>query len=284
MVVWAFNKAFKILAALGESGRKQLTEKIQLTADELDRWRDISKKIHISISDNGTLEQYEGYFDLQELDWDGYKQKYGNIGRMDRILKAEGKSPDDYKVSKQADALMTFYNLDPSEVRSILNAAGYATKDNLLRLNFDYYMQRTSHGSTLSKLVHSYLAILIKEKALSFRLYLEALASDFADIQGGTTKEGIHVGVMTGTALLALKAYAGLDVSGELVSIDPRLPEAWREATFNIRFRAVKYNFIVTPEKVKVRIDSTLEGPIDVLVRDRHVAVDSKDWVVSKLN
>jgi len=37
----------------------------------------------------------------------------------------------------------------------------------------------------------------------SWDLYLEALTSDYIDIQGGTTKEGIHAGVMAGTVLMA---------------------------------------------------------------------------------
>jgi len=283
MVVWAFNRAFEILDELNERARKQLSVKIQLTAEELERWRDISKLIHISLSNDDILEQYDGYFNLEELDWRGFREKYENINRMDRILKAEGKSPDDYKVSKQADTLMAFYNLDPSEIRDILNEVGYSTKDNLLRENFYYYMQRTSHGSTLSKLVHSYLANLISEKGLSWHLYLEALTSDYSDIQGGTTKEGIHTGVMAGTAILALKAYAGLDVSGELVRIDPNLPEDWRKCTFNIRFRGDRYYFIVMPNKVEVRVDSAREAKIDIIVRDRSVAVEPREWTVIEL-
>ncbi len=44
-----------------------------------------------------------------------------NIYRMDRLLKAEGKSADDFKVAKQADTLQTFYNLDEEEVTEILS-------------------------------------------------------------------------------------------------------------------------------------------------------------------
>ncbi len=248
MAVWAFNTAFEILDVLGEQDRKEIAEKIGLTEKELERWQDISQRIHIPISDAGILEQYDGYFDLKELDWDGYKKKYGNISRMDRILKAEGKSPDEYKVAKQADALMTFYNLDVGQVAEILNKAGYATGGDLLQVNLDYYLQRTSHGSTLSRLVHSYLANLVGDRELSWQFYLEALKSDYTDIQGGTTKEGIHTGVMAGTVILALKAYAGLDVSGEQIKIAPRLPAAWRKVSFSVEFRGDRYHFVVMPE------------------------------------
>jgi beta-phosphoglucomutase family hydrolase len=273
MVVWAFNRAFEILDFLSERARERLAEKIGLTEDELDRWKAITKRIHIPISDAGILEQFNGYFELRELDWDAYRDKYGDIARMDRILKAEGKSPDEYKVAKQADALMTFYNLSVDEVVKILNEAGYSAKDDLLRVNFYYYFQRTSHGSTLSKLVHSYLANLIGDKELSWRLYMDALKSDYVDIQGGTTKEGIHTGVLAGTAVLALKSYAGLNVNGERVKIAPCLPTAWRKVRFNIGFRGGRYYFVVTPESVEVEVDSVCEEAVDVFVRGRRITL-----------
>lgn len=41
------------------------------------------------------ISQFEGYEGLLEFDWDGYRQRYGNIGRMDLILQAEGDSRTD---------------------------------------------------------------------------------------------------------------------------------------------------------------------------------------------
>jgi len=273
MVVWAFNRAFEILDLLNERVREKLAEKIGLTEDELERWRDISKRINIPLSDDGILEQFDGYFRLKELDWEGYRDKYEDIGRMDRILETEGKSPDDYKVAKQADALMTFYNLDSGEVAKLLGEAGYSVRDGFVRRNFDYYLKRTSHGSTLSRLVHSYLANLIGDRERGWQLYMEALKSDYVDIQGGTTKEGIHTGVMAGTAVLALKSYAGLSVNGEQVRIDPCLPKAWRKMRFNIGFRGDRYYFVVTPKSVEVKVDSAREETVDVFVRGRKITV-----------
>jgi beta-phosphoglucomutase family hydrolase len=277
-VVWAFDRAFEILDSLNERAREKVTEKIGLTEDELERWRDISRRIHIPLSADGILEQFAGYFELKELDWESYRSKYGDIGRMDRILKSEGKSPDDYKVAKQADVLMTFYNLSVDEVARILNGAGHSTEQDLLRANFDYYFKRTSHGSTLSRLVHSYLANLIGDRELSWQLYMDALKSDYVDIQGGTTKEGIHTGVMAGTAVLALKSYAGLNVNGEQVEIDPCLPTAWREVRFNVGFRGDRYYFEVTPKHLRVRVDSGRKEVTDIIVRDRKVAIAPGEW------
>jgi trehalose/maltose hydrolase-like predicted phosphorylase len=196
---------------------------------------------------------------------------------MDRILKAEGKSPDEFKVAKQADALMTFYNLVPDEVTGILSEAGYSVKGDLLRASFDYYIRRTSHGSTLSKLVHSYLANSIGDKELSWRLYAEALESDYIDIQGGTTGEGIHTGVMAGTAVLALKSYAGLSFGKEGLGLNPRLPAAWRKIGFNILFRGDRYSFVATPKMVEVKVASE-KKKVDILFRGRKVTVAPHNW------
>ena len=195
MVAWAFDKAFDLLENLGGSA-KAIQQKINLNEEELNQWKEISQKLNVVISEEGIISQYDGYFDLKELDWDGYKKKYDNIYRLDRILKAEGKSADEYKVAKQADTLMTFYNLDDEEVRNILQKMGYAMKPDYLKENMSYYLGRTSHGSTLSRVVHALLANMIGDRDLSWELYQDALGSDYVDIQGGTTAEGIHLGVM----------------------------------------------------------------------------------------
>ncbi len=251
LVAWSLRRSFDLLNKMSKKAKTTLLEKLQLSDDELTRWQDISKRLTIPINNEGVLEQFEGYFALKELDWAHYREKYGNIHRMDRILKAEGKSPDDYKVAKQADALMIFYVLGEEKVKSILGDLGYAPPDDFLRLNFDYYLPRTSHGSTLSRLVHAYLADLLGDKQLSWQLYAEALESDFVDIQGGTTKEGIHLGVMTGTVFFALRAFAGIDTSKEKLSVSPSLPAHWRELRFNIGFKGHRYHLEITPSRIQ---------------------------------
>lgn len=56
--------------------------------------------MEILVTPEGVMEQFLGYFDLPELEFEKYAKKYGNISRMDRILKMEGESPDHFKVAK----------------------------------------------------------------------------------------------------------------------------------------------------------------------------------------
>ena len=242
MVVWLFNRAFDILDSMGEAKRKEVTGKIGLTDEETGKWHDVEKRMNLVISEEGIISQFDGYFDLEELDWDAYREKYDNIYRMDRLLKAEGKSPDNYKLSKQADTLMAFYNIGEDKVTGIVDRLGYKLPAGYLEKNFDYYLDRCSHGSTLSRLVHACLAAMAGKRELSWKLYIEALKSDFTDIQGGTTAEGIHAGVMGGTVLMAMTVYGGLRVQDEMIVVEPDLPQHWREISFSFRYRGNEFH------------------------------------------
>lgn len=277
MAVWTLKRAFDLLEFFNGPTKEVLTKMGKLTEEELNHWRDITQRMVIPISEEGIIEQFEGYFDLKELDWQFYQNEYEDIHRMDRILKAEGKSANDYKVSKQADALMPFYLLPQEEIQEILRGLGYEVPDNFLRLNFYYYLSRTSHGSTLSRLVHGYLANLIGDQDLSWTLFIEALKSDYQDIQNGTTKEGVHTGVMAGTVIFALKTYAGIDYSSDHLKINPNPPDHWREMRFNLGFKGDRYYFIITKEKVAVKLES--EKSKNINIRGHEVTLNPLQWV-----
>ncbi|PLW96181.1 MAG: beta-phosphoglucomutase [Marinilabiliales bacterium] len=225
---------------------------LKVSDQELEKWADVAGKLNLVISEEGVISQFDGYFDLKELDWDDYRKRYGNIHRMDRILKSEGLSPDNFKVAKQADTLMTFYNLNNETVSRIINDLGYEVPEDYIDRNLDYYLGRTSHGSTLSRVVHAYLARIIGRNELSWELYLDALRSDFVDIQGGTTAEGIHAGVMAGTIEIAHKAFAGLDLRGEEIVFEPSMPKHWRKMTFSFKFRGERYEAVVEDGKASL--------------------------------
>ena len=259
MTVWMLSKAPKLLATMSNTSKEKLTNKIGFHNDELEHWLDIQNSINLIINDEGIIAQYRGYFELKELDWDYYKNKYADIHRMDRLLKAEGKSADDYKVAKQADTLMTFYNLEDEEVNNILGNLKYNLPVDYLQKNLNYYLKRTSHGSTLSRVVHSQLANIIDDKKLSWNLYKDALTSDYNDIQGGTTAEGIHAGVMAGTIMIAISAFAGVDLRGDLIKVQPNMPEHWEKIEFSLVFKGTNYQFIISNKSVKIITNADTE-------------------------
>ncbi len=264
MVSWMFDTAAQLVDKLSLTNKGMLFLKTGILPGEIKKWSEIKKHLNLVINPDGIIAQYDGYFDLKELDWDAYRNKYGNIYRMDRLLKAEGKTADDYKVAKQADTLMTFYNLDKDQVTHILGEMGYTLPEDYLEKNLHYYFDRTSHGSTLSRVVHAQLASVIGNHELSQTLYRDALTSDYADIQGGTTAEGIHAGVMAGTLMIALNTFAGVDTRGELLKVTPHLPKQWKEISFKLTFKGVEYEFEITNEAIQVVTNT----PVKLLIFD----------------
>ena len=157
MAAWILWRAEDVLRALPAQRREELSHTLGLGHEELERWDQISRRLLLPFHDDGIISQFEGYEDLEELDWEGYRGKYGNIDRLDRILEAEGDSPNRYKASKQADVLMLFYLLSADELRRLFARLGYPFEYDTIPKNIEYYLARTSHGSTLSKVVHAWV-------------------------------------------------------------------------------------------------------------------------------
>ncbi|MFC1806897.1 glycosyl hydrolase family 65 protein [Candidatus Omnitrophota bacterium] len=234
LIVATLRNALKVLNILPSKEAAAMLKRLDINQTDLERWIDITRKMNIVINKNGIISQFDGYFGLKELNWRAYKDKYQNIHRMDRILKAEGKSPNAYKVAKQADALMIFYLLPLSEIKDIFSQLGYRFDPQMLKKNYAYYRRRTSDGSTLSSIVHCYLAHLIGKESEVWQMFLEILKSDIYDTQGGTAPEGIHTGVMSGSIDLTIKCFAGIDIKEDQIIINPRLPKKWRSLKLRI--------------------------------------------------
>ena len=220
MVAWICETAHVVLDLLPQSRRDVLRVRIGLQEDEIQRWQEISRKMFVPFHGDGIISQFEDYEDLEELDWDGYRSRYPNIQRLDRILRAEGDSPDRYSLSKQADTVMLFFLFSRQELSRLFARLGYELTEETARRTIDYYERRTSHGSTLSFVTHAGVLARI-DPASSWQRFLVALESDVGDVQGGTTQEGIHLGVMAGTLDLVQRAYLGTEIRDDVLTFDP---------------------------------------------------------------
>ncbi|MFW5759775.1 MAG: glycosyl hydrolase family 65 protein, partial [Cyclobacteriaceae bacterium] len=99
-----------------------------------------------------------------------------------------------------------------------------------------HYEKVTSHGSTLSKLVHSWV-MARSNRSKSWHNFRKALMSDFKDIQGGTTSEGIHLGAMAGTIDLMQRCYLGIQMHEDKLIFNPMLPKEVSYMKMRIRYR-----------------------------------------------
>jgi trehalose/maltose hydrolase-like predicted phosphorylase len=268
MVAWICEMALEVIERLPERARRSLCAKIGLTENEVQMWRDMSHRMFVPFHDNGIISQFEGYEELEELDWELYRAKYGNIQRLDRILRAEGDTPDRYKLSKQADALMLFFMFAEEELRRIFDRLGYEYTPDTARKNIAYYEPRTTHGSTLSFVVHAaILADLDPERA--WEMFMTALESDVGDIQGGTTKEGIHMGVMAGALDLIQRGYMGAEIQDGVLCFSPKPNERLDGLSLPMRFRKTQVEIALKVDSLMVAVHTDgLGRTIEVSVGD----------------
>lgn len=236
MAAWVLSRALDVLDLLPRFHGHMLYERIGLRPEEPERWQEISRKIRVPLHDGGIISQFEGYGELEEFDWSAYQKKYGDIQRLDRILEAEDDSPNRYKVSKQADVLMLFYLFSADELKLLFEQLGYPYEPDTIPRNVEYYLARTSHGSTLSQIAHSWV-LARSDRSGSWELFRRALDSDIADIQGGTTSEGIHVGAMAGTIDLVQRCYLGIEMRANVLYFDPALPVDLGRLKVRLRYR-----------------------------------------------
>ncbi len=263
MVAWILVRVLEMLSILPGRRRKFMMDDLALTQQDIDRWERISRRLRLVFHDDGIISQFEGYGDLEEFDWEGYREKYGDIHRLDRILEAEDDTPNRYKVSKQADLLMLFYLLSAEELQELFDRLGYPFDEETIPRHTEYYLDRTAHGSTLSRVVHAWV-LARSQRGMSWRLFRDALESDIEDIQGGTTHEGIHLGAMAGTVDLILRCYSGIGSRNDVLWFNPRLPEELRSLEFNMQYRGCQLAVTITPEMIRLR--SAADSPAAITI------------------
>jgi trehalose/maltose hydrolase-like predicted phosphorylase len=273
MVAWICETVQEVLGLLPERHRRTLCARMGVTDEEVGTWEEMSRKMFVPFHEDpdlgaGIISQFEGYEDLEELDWDAYREKYGNIQRLDRILRAEGDDPDRYKLAKQADTVLLFFLFPEEELKRLFERLGYEITPDTVRKNIAYYDQRTSHGSTLSFVAHAGVLAEV-DPASSWERFMVALESDVGDVQGGTTQEGIHMGVMAGTLDLIQRAYLGTEIRDGTLYFRPKPVGNMEGLSFPMQFRGVPLEVKLERDNLTVATQSDgFNQPIHVGVGD----------------
>lgn len=267
MTAWVLRRARDSYDILGARQAAELWQRLGIDDAELERWERISTRLRVPFLPNGMLAQFDGFGSLAELEWDAYRRRYDDIGRVDLILEAEHDTPNRYQVSKQADVLMLLYLFSAEELTGLLAGLGYQFDPATIPDTVDYYLSRTSHGSTLSKVAHSWV-LARTDRRHSWRMFTDALRADLDDTQGGSTREGIHLGAMAGTLDLLQRCYTGLDVRCDALWLHPALPDELSELAFELRYRNQWLSVRVDHAETTVCSQPSGALPVTVVIDD----------------
>jgi len=276
MAVWVMLRALEITELIDEDTLKDLQIRVGFDKKDMDQWEEIASGMFIPFNDRGLIMQFEGFDRLKELDWDKYVSEHGRTMRLDRILEKENDTPNRYKACKQADVLMLFYLFSSDELTAIFRRLGYDFGPKQIPDNIDYYQSIASHGSTLSRVIHSWVYAR-SDRNKSWNQYIKALRLDLEDEQGGTTSEGIHLGAMAATVDMVLRGYSGMEIRENVLWFNPRLPEEITSISFHLRYRGNWMRVYISHEKISIKFKEVWAGPVKIGIGGETISFNKKE-------
>lgn len=283
MVAWVLGRADEACAIRDRHPGVSPWRTVPVATEERQRWEHIARRLRLTFIENGILAQFEGYGDLAELDWDRYRRRYGDLRLIGPLLRAEGEDPNRYKISKQADVLMLLYLFSAEELTELVRSMGYRFDPARIPATVDYYLSRTTHGSTLSRVAHAWV-LARTDRRRSFDMLLAALGTDLANPEHSSTREGIHLGATAGTLDILQRCYTGLEVRGDVLRLNPLLPEGLHQLDCVIRYRSRLIRLHVDHERVRISAAAGADQPVPVTVRDWSLLVSPGSTVTVDLN
>lgn len=267
MVMFVMDQALNLRNIIPEMDWDYLKRKLSVEEKELSIWKKMSRRMKIPFHGDGIISQFEGYENLKEFDWHGYRKKYRDIKRLDRILEKEGDSANNYKLSKQADVLMIFYLFSAEKLKKMFKRLDYKLDDNFILKNINYYLNRTSDGSSLAFVIHAWIEARL-ERESSWSSFSRALETDMIPERTGSTHEGVHLAAMSGCIDILQRGYAGLEIRSDILILNPLLPDTINGICFHIRYRKHWLDIEINHQQVRVKSLTSKAKRVTVMIKD----------------
>ena len=228
MAQWNMQTGLELLEWLKECApakAAELVDRLDLSQTRLAHWRDVIQKIYLNINADGLIEQFEGY----------YQRKYVDLLAMEPrnesaqvIFGIEGANQT--QVIKQPDVLILLYLLQQHYSHEIV------------QINYDFYTPRTDHsyGSSLGPSIQAIMACEVGRQEEAYEHFIRAVRADLRDVRGNAG-DGIHGASAAGTWQAVVFGFAGLRVTQEGWTVNPRMPKHWKRLTFKFYHRGKQH-------------------------------------------
>lgn len=263
---WNIEKAIYFkewLKEKDENKLKILCNQLCVNEEDFENWRDISKKIYIPKSEDGTIiEQFQGFFDLDYLPITEYDQNSMPIWPKGVKLDKLG----DTQLIKQADVVQLMLML-PEEFSYDIKKA-----------NYEYYEERTMHKSSLSPSMYSILGLAVGDTNNAYKYFMKTVYTDLEDNQGNTDF-GLHGASTGGSWQSVVFGFAGISIGQDgNLKLRPWIPSNWDNLCFGVNWRNSKMQFSIYQDAIEVY--STEENTISV--NDKMYKISKNSTVVIK--
>ncbi len=256
MAQWHLEKAIIVYDWLHDCYPEHaaaLEEKLQLTAGRRSRWQDIANNLWIPFnSSTGLIEQFEGFFNLEDIDLESYEPRTKS---MQTILGIEGANRR--QVLKQPDVLMLLYLMRQSQE--------FPYSKEVLEKNWDYYAPRTdiTYGSSLGPAIHAILASDLNKTTEAYARFMQAALVDLEDTRNNAA-EGIHGASAGGIWQAVVLGFGGVQLTSDGPVANPHLPPGWTRLKFKLHWHGTWHEFDLKAEGKKMTTESTKTGEVSV--------------------
>jgi trehalose/maltose hydrolase-like predicted phosphorylase len=268
-------RTYEQLSASHPERLAELSDRLSLSPDEVDRWRRVHDRLFVPAPDPETklIEQFKGFFDLEDVAADVVRERLLDPGEYWGWPNGVAVAT---QVSKQADVAM------------LLWLQGGLFDKATARANYEYYEARSSHASSLSHAAHGMVAVQVGElerALIHFRATatVDVLNTSHA-VVGGTFIGGVHTAGCGGTYQLAVQGFGGLGFSDGRLVIDPKLPEQWDSLTYPVEWRGRRLRIAVVPERVEITADSANDRPTSLRVGAVDITVEPGETVTTSIH
>jgi len=260
MAQWHLDKAVEIFAHLdGENaaGHDALIAELGISKKEVAQWSETAAKIYIPADpERNLIEQFEGYFDLDDLpitEWDENQMPLYPEGRDHFTL-------NDTMILKQPDVIMLMYML-PDEF-----------SDAAKKANYEFYERRTMHKSSLSPAIHAIMGIEVGDYSTAHRYFERSAYVDLVNNQGNT-EDGIHIASAGGTWQSVVCGFGGFRVRQGQMTFKPWLPEHWEEVRFTIQWRGKRLEVSIGQSECAFQLEGEQKDTEAIMLFDEQVTL-----------
>lgn len=215
-------------------------------ADELACLEDLAANLHVPEPDpqTGLIEQFEGYFKLDDVSVDAVKGK--RVHPNEYLGAGQGLAVPT-QVIKQADVVM------------MLNLFKDRYDADTKRRNWEYYEPRTEHGSSLSACAYAMVAAEFGNLDYAYRYFLKTAKIDleaaYKVFAGTVFIGGSHPAANGGAWMTAVMGFGGVQADRDGLHIRPRLYRQWQRLAFSLCYRGDAFQVDITPSKLTVAAD-----------------------------
>ncbi len=233
LAAWNIDRALVALNLLRNdrpAAYRTFCERLRLDDEEQAGLRGVGAQMYIpQDTKTGWYRQFDGFEDLLFVDPATVQERY-----------EEPPDAEETQAVKQADVVMLLHLF----------------RDRLSReqmlVNWDYYVPRTVHNTSLSAATHAAVAARIGLVETARRYFTQAANMDRKNWRGDSDR-GLHGAAMGGAICAVVFGFGGLVFHEDHLGVDPILPAGWRRLRIPFTYQGRKLLLDVTPAGFDLR-------------------------------